>query len=102
AGAYRPATRNASAPTPNTVATDLTDIGSPAPCEWLLGGTETFLSAETGLGGAGGTFGGGGGQVITPSLMTVRPRIASSSMLTLITPSFVLHNSSATRNRLVA
>jgi hypothetical protein len=46
-------------------------------------------------GGAAGSLGGGGGQVTSPSLITVRPRIASSSMLTLMTPSLVLHSSSA-------
>jgi hypothetical protein len=51
-------------------------------------------------GGGAGSFSGGGGQVTLPSLMTVRPRIASSSMLTLTTPSLVLHSSSVTRSRL--
>ena len=55
----------------------------------------------TGLGGAADSFGAGGGQVMRPSLITVRPRMASSSMLTLMTPSFVLQSSSASRNRLV-
>ena len=54
-----------------------------------------------GFGGAGATFGAGGGQVTLPSLITVSPRMASSSMLTLMTPSFVLHSSSASRKRLV-
>ena len=52
--------------------------------------------------GAAGSLGGGAGQVTAPSLMTVRPRMASSSMLTSMTPSFVLHSSSVRRNRFVA
>ena len=53
-------------------------------------------------GGAADSFGGGGGQVTSPSLMTVVPRITSSSMLTSMTPSLVLHSSSVRRSRLVA
>ncbi len=34
------------------------------------------------------SFGGGGGQVMLPSLITVDPRNTSSSKLTLMTPSF--------------
>ena len=52
--------------------------------------------------GAATGLGAGGGQVMLPSLMTVRPRMASSSMLTLMMPSLVLHSSSVRRNRLVA
>ena len=40
-------------------------------------------------------WGAGAGQVMLPSFTTVVPRITSSSMLTLITPSLVLHSSSA-------
>ena len=39
-------------------------------------------------------------EVTAPSLMTVRPRIASSSMLTSMRPSLALHSSSARRSRL--
>ena len=59
-------------------------------------------ATAAGLGGGGAAcFSGGAGQVTSPSLMTVRPRMASSSMLTLTTPSLVLHSSSLRRNRLV-
>src|SRR3990167_9539077 len=71
----------------------------PWPCP-LAAGAAAFAAA--GLAGAAGSLGAGGGQVILPSLMTVRPRMASSSMLTLILPSLVLHSSSVRRNRLVA
>ena len=46
-------------------------------------------------------FGGGGGQVIAPSLITVVPRMTSSSMLTLMTPSLLGVSSSSRRSRLV-
>ena len=59
--------------------------------------TETWSTvaagAAVGLDGAADNVGGGGGQVILPSLITVVPRITSSSILTLITPSFEGHNS---------
>jgi hypothetical protein len=51
-------------------------------------------------GGAAGSLGGGAGQVMAPSLMTVNPRIASSSMFTTTLPSFALHSSSVSRRRL--
>ena len=38
-------------------------------------------------GGAAESLGGGAGQVMLPSLMTVRPRMASSSILTSMVPS---------------
>src|SRR3569623_3696665 len=88
AGAYKPTSRNSNAPTPNVIASVLAAIGSLAPWPWPLG-------AATGAAGlaAGGAaiLIGGGGHVTVPSLITVRPRIASSSMLTLMTPSLVLH-----------
>ena len=59
----------------------------------VLVGYATFVDPEATKGGA--------GQVTAPSLMTVNPRMASSSMLTLITPSLVLQSSSVKRNRLV-
>ena len=59
------------------------------------------MAAGLAAGGAG-SLRGGGGQVMLPSLTTVRPRMASSSILTLMTPSLVLHSSSESRNRLVA
>src|SRR5271167_3136401 len=64
-----------------------------------------FAGAAAGLAVAGGTadgFGAGGGQVMLPSFTTVVPRSTSSSILTLMMPSLVLHNSSERRNRLVA
>ena len=100
AGAKAPASRKSSAPRPNVTATDLPEVGSPAPWPW----PDFFAGAAAGLaacGGAAGNLGGGGGHVMAPSLMTVRPRIASSSMLTLMTPSLVLQSSSVTRSRLV-
>src|SRR5262245_15137291 len=80
-----------------SVVAEVGSLGAPWPC------------AFAGAAGLAGGFAagaacliGGAGQVTAPSLITVRPRMASSSMLTLMTPSFVLHSSSARRNRLVA
>ena len=86
---------------PNTAASAPADIGSPPPwpCPLGAGGGIAGLAA---CGATAGSLGGGAGQVTAPSLMTVRPRMASSSMLTSMTPSFVLHSSSARRNRFVA
>ena len=92
--------QKASAPRPNTMASVLAGNGPLLPWPW-----PPFFSAAAaaglaaGLGAAGAS--GGAGQVISPSLITVRPRIASSPMLTLMTPSLVLHSSSVRRNRLV-
>src|SRR5512146_2778559 len=85
---------------PNTIASEPADIGSP-PAPWPFAAGAAAGLASAGLGAAAGSFGAGAGQVISPSLMTVRPRIASSSMLTLMLPSLVLHSSSVRRNRLV-
>src|SRR5664279_3701898 len=83
---------------PNMTAVRVAEAGALAsPCLGALTGMAAGLAA-----GGAGSLRAGGGQVIVPSLITVRPRMASSSMLTLMTPSLVLHNSSATRNRLVA
>src|SRR5262245_4946523 len=82
------------------MASDRAGIGSPAPWPWPLG-AGAATAAGLGFGGAAGSFGGGAGQVISPSLITVRPRIASSSKLTLIVPSLVLHRSSVRRSKLV-
>jgi len=78
----------------------LLDAGAlAAPCAFGAGA----IGFAAGLaGGAAESFGGGGGHVIAPSLITVVPRITSSSMLTLITPSFALHSSSVRRSRFVA
>src|SRR3990167_295084 len=97
AGAYSPTRPNSTAPTPNTVTSDCTDIGAPAPWPGPLGAAAGI--AALGLGGAACLIG-GAGQVIAPSLITVRPRRASSSMLTLMTPSLVLQSSSVKRSRL--
>src|SRR3989338_9231010 len=91
--------QNSSAATPNMIASLLPAIGALLPPCPL--GAVTGLAAA-GLAGAAGSFGAGAGQVTVPSLMTVRPRMASSSMLTLMMPSLVLHSSSVRRNRLVA
>jgi len=77
----------------------LADIGSPGP--WADFFSAMGAAAAFGA-GAGGAFSGGAGQVTLPSLMTVRPRIASSSMFTTATPSLALHSSSIRRSRLVA
>src|SRR5258706_14366707 len=81
-------------------------IGAPLPWPW------PFFAAGTGIAapdfatavpaGAADSLGAGGGQVTVPSLTTVVPRITSSSMLTLKTPSFALQSSSESRNRFVA
>src|SRR5664279_2725597 len=71
------------------------------PCPPLgLATTATGLAAAAA--GAAGNLGAGAGQVMLPSLVTVKPRMASSSMLTSMMPSLVLHSSSVRRNRLVA
>src|SRR5213595_1927124 len=85
------------APTRNTIAMLFAEAGSLA-APWPFGAGTGFAA---GFAAGAATFGGGGGHVIVPSLITVRPRIASSSILTSTTPSFFLHNSSATRKRLV-
>src|SRR6266542_1554494 len=83
---------------PNMTAVRVGDAGALAsPCLGALAGMAAGLAA-----GAGATLGAGGGQVMLPAFTTVRPRMASSSMLTLMSPSLVLQSSSATRNRLVA
>src|SRR6185295_2359526 len=102
AGALAPMNQKSAAATRNTIAVALADAGALAsPCPLGAGATAPLPGAAAGLAGAAGSFGAGGGHVIVPSLITVRPRMASSSMLTLMTPSFVLHSSSASRNRLV-
>src|SRR5262245_43483452 len=86
-----------SAATRNTIAVAFAEAGAvDSPC---LG---AGALAATGFAAGAGSLIGGGGQVMLPSLTTVRPRMASSSMLTLMTPSLVLHSSSVSRNRLVA
>src|SRR5689334_25241745 len=91
------------APRKNTTDSALPDIGSPAPWPWPpLEDEADATGLAAGLATGAGTFGAGAGQVMLPSLITVSPRMASSSMLTLMTPSLVLHSSSARRNRLVA
>src|SRR5512137_1379256 len=95
--------RNSSAATPNRTAVLLPAIGplaAPWPCPFVLGAAAAGLAA--GAAGAAASFGGGAGQVMAPSLITVRPRIASSSMLTSMLPSLVLHSSSVRRKRLFA
>src|SRR5690606_13294700 len=81
------------------MASDFTDIGSPAPWPWPLGAA-IGVAAALGLAGAAGSLGGGAGQVSSPSRITVRPRIASSSKLTRMLPSLALHSASARRSRL--
>src|SRR5450830_579864 len=101
AGALAPMSQNTTAATPNMIAMLLPEDGSLLwPCPPLgLATTAAGLAAAT---GAATTLGAGAGQVMLPSLVTVRPRMASSSMLTLMMPSLVLHSSSVRRNRLEA
>src|SRR4051812_41815894 len=98
--------QNSAAATRNTMAVVLAEAGAPAlPCPCAFAGTATPLAeaAVAGLAaGAAESFGGGGGQVMVPSLITVVPRITSSSMLTWMRPSFALHSSSIRRRRLLA
>src|SRR5688572_1361114 len=101
-GALAPMNQNNAAAIPNIIAMRVPEAGSPFapwPCD-LAGAATAGLAAD--VAGAADSLGGGGGQVILPSLITVVPRITSSSMLTLMVPSLVLHNSSVRRNRLVA
>src|SRR5437868_6255890 len=98
AGAFAPMNQKNTAATRNVIAVALADAGAlAAPCPFAAGAG----GLAAGFGGVAGTFGAGGGQVMLPSLITVSPRMASSSMLTSMTPSFVLHSSSARRKRLV-
>src|SRR5512137_208663 len=88
--------QNSTAATRKVIAVLVPEAGALAsPCLGALG-----IAGLAGGGAA--SLSAGGGQVTLPSLMTVRPRMASSSMLTLMTPSLVLHSSSVRRNRLVA
>src|SRR3972149_3757187 len=90
--------QNSAAATRNVIAVLVAEAGAlAAPCLAALAGMAAGLRA-----GGGGSLRAGGGQVTSPFLITVRPRMASSSILTLMTPSLVLHNSSVRRNRLVA
>src|SRR5258708_9032582 len=92
--------QNSTAPTRNTIAVAFADAGAlAAPCPFGAGGGAGLAA---GVGGAADSLGGGGGQVIAPCLITVVPRITSSSMLTLIVPSFVLHSSSVRRTSFAA
>src|SRR5260221_6683221 len=92
--------QNSPAPTKNTIAVAFADAGAlAAPCPFAAGGAGGLAA---GFGGAADSLGGGGGQVIAPCLITVVPRINSSSMLALIVPFFVLHSSSVKRSRVVA
>src|SRR5688572_26905235 len=89
-GAYAPITQNSTAATPNITAIRLPEagaVGAPWPCALGAGTAAAGLAA---CAGAAGNLGAGGGQVTSPFLMTVSPRMASSSMLTLILPSLVL------------
>src|SRR3989338_9188288 len=93
--------QNNSAATKNIAAlvVEVEVMAAPWPCPLAAGAAAAGLAAA---GGAADSFGAGGGQVMLPCLTTVVPRITSSSMLTLMTPSFALQSSSARRNRLVA
>src|SRR5512140_676273 len=96
-----PTNQKIAAPTRKTIAVDFAEAGAlapPCPCPFFSAAAGAGFAA--GLGGAAGSLGGGGGQVTAPSLITVSPRIASSSKLTSITPSFFLQSSSARRSRL--
>src|SRR5688500_13249471 len=102
-GAYAPMNQNAAAAARKTIAVTAGDEGSPpAQCTWAFVGAGTAGLAAAGAGGAAESRGGGGGHVIAPSFTTVVPRITSSCMSTLMTPSFALQSSSVSRSRLVA
>src|SRR5215213_2108594 len=93
-GAEAPMNQNKAEPTRNTIAVDLAEAGAlAAPWPWAFAGTAAAAPDLAAVAaGDGGSFGAGGGHVMPPSLMTVRPRMASSSMLTSMRPSFFLHS----------
>src|ERR687887_836603 len=93
--------QKSTAATKKTMAVARVEAGAPAP-PWPCAFAGAAAGLAAGLGGAAESFGGGGGQVTVPSLITVVPRITSSSMFTLRRPSFCLHSSSVKRSRLVA
>src|SRR6185369_10841617 len=89
------------AATRKRIAVDFAEAGSlAAPWPWPFFSAGFATAAGLACGATAGDLGGGGGQVTAPSLITVRPRMASSSKLTSITPSFFLQRSSAKRSRL--
>src|SRR3989344_4459283 len=90
--------QNNTASTAKTMVSVLADMGAPGP--WLDFLAATGAAAALGA-GAGACLSGGAGQVMAPSLTTVRPRIATSSMLPTATPSLALHSFSVRRSRLV-
>src|SRR4051812_34767625 len=95
--------QNSAAATRKTTTVALGEAGAPAlPWAPAFAGAGAAFAATGLAGGAAEAFGGGGGHVIVPSLITVVPRITSSSILTSSLPSFALHNSSLRRRRLVA
>src|SRR4030095_3295123 len=95
--------QNSAAPSANSIATAFAEAGAPVfPWSCALFAAGEAAAAFAFAGGAAEIFGAGGGHVMAPSLTTVVPRMTSSSMLTSMTPSFVLHNSSVHRKRLVA
>src|SRR5690349_24764302 len=101
AGAKAPTNQKNAAATRNLIAVACAEAGAlawPWPCDFAAGTGGTGLAAA---GGGAASLRGGGGQVTLPSLMTVGPRLATSSMLALMTPSLVLHSSSVSRKRLV-
>jgi len=98
AGALAPMNQNTSAPRPIVIA--VLSCGDIAGFATI--GAAAAAAVTAGAAGAADSFGAGGGQVISPSLITVAPRMTSSSMLTLQTPSLFLQRSSLKRNRLVA
>src|SRR5450830_540469 len=100
-GALAPMNQNNAAATPNVIPALVPEAG-PLLCPWPpLALAAGAAAAGLATAGTAGSFGAGGGQVTSPFLMTVRPRMASSSMLTSMMPSLVLHSSSERRNRLV-
>src|SRR5690606_34160364 len=94
-----PMAQNSTASTAKTMVSVLADMGAPAPWLDFLATTGAAAAFEA---GGGACLSGGAGQVIAPSLTTVRARIASSCMLTTATPSLALHSSSVRRSRLGA
>src|SRR5262249_55757819 len=104
AGAFMPMNQKSAAATRNAMVVRKGDDGAaPAPCPCAaFSGTAAGLAAGGLAGGAAVGLGAGGGPGMLPSLITVVPRITSSSMLTLNLPSLLLHSSSLRRRRLVA
>src|SRR5262245_24388470 len=95
--------QNSAVPSANKIVTAFAEAGAPVfPWPWPLLAAGRAAAGLAVAGGAAEILGAGGGHVTTPSFTTVVPRMTSSSMLTSMMPSLVLHSSSVNRKRLVA